>query len=55
MDKPFAGPSQASNPASALLVVNPTLGGNFDLPDACHLISPEVEALRDDQKPAGRA
>jgi hypothetical protein len=55
LDEPLAGPSQSANPASALLVVNPTLGGGFQLPGADHLISREVEALCDDQKFTGRA
>jgi hypothetical protein len=38
-----------------LLVVNPTLGSGFHLPDADHPIGREVEALSDDQMFAGRA
>jgi hypothetical protein len=37
------------------LVVNPTLGGGFHLPDADHLLGREVEALGDNQKFTGRA
>jgi hypothetical protein len=50
LDEPLAGPSQIANPASASLVLNPTLSANFHLPDADHLISHQVESLSDDQK-----
>jgi len=55
LDEPLAGSSPTANPASALLVINPTLGGGFHLPRADHLISRDVEALCDDQKFTGRA
>jgi len=55
LDEVLAGSSQTANPVSTLLVVNPTLGGCFHLPDANHPIGREVEALGDDQKFAGRA
>jgi len=51
----LAGSTRTANPASTLLVVNPTLGGGFHLPDADHPIGREVEALGDDQKFTGCA
>jgi hypothetical protein len=55
LDEVLAGSSRISNPASALLLVDPTLGGGFHLPDADHPIGREIEPLGDDQKFTGGA
>jgi hypothetical protein len=54
LDEQLAGPSRTPNPASALLVVNPTLGGGFHLPAVDHPIGREIEAMGNYQKFAGR-